>query len=164
MPGDHGGPGNNVGEILGVREEPLGGGNVRGPEVGGDGGIDDVDVAGVAKPDGERVEEAGDGEARGAGAGVEREREGEVVWQEALEEEETEEKGAGSGDRRGAEERVDGGAGREVAGGEEGSVCAAEDAWSAGGTGRHGGKPGGGLGVNRHGAGISLNCKRRVKT
>jgi hypothetical protein len=39
-------------------------------------------------------------------------------------------------------------------------VCATEDGWSGG----HGGKPGGGLGVKyaaRHGAGISVKCKRR---
>lgn len=82
-----------------------------------------------------------------AGAGVEGEGDREVVWWETVEEEETEEKRAGGGDSSCAEEGVNGAAGPEVPGGEERGVRTAEDGRFGCGRGRHGGKPGGGLGV-----------------
>lgn len=158
VPGDHRGPRNDVGDIPGrLREEPLGGGDVGGGEVGGGGGVDNVDVAGVAEPDGEGVDDAGDGVAREAGAGVEGEGEGQVVRQEAVVEEETKEKGGGGGGGGGADEAVDGVAGGEVAGGEEDGVRAAE----VGRFGGHGGEarreP---LGTDaRHGGGNETDCE-----
>jgi len=95
MAGDHGGPGDDVGDVVSgeLGEEAVGRGDVGGGEVGRDGGVGDVDVAGVAEPEGERVEEggervAGGGDGAGAGAGVEGEGEGDVVGSEAVEEKE----------------------------------------------------------------------------
>ena len=147
MPGDHGGPGDNVGDIVGdLSKEPVGGGDIRGGEVGGDGGIDDIDVARVAEPNGEGMEEAGDRVAGDAGAGVEGEGEGDVVGPEAVEEQEAEEKRAGGGGGGGAKERVNGGVGGELARGQEDGVYAGE-AGRLGGGGGHGGEQGGGSGV-----------------
>nr|CAB3447272.1 unnamed protein product [Digitaria exilis] len=113
-------------------------------EVGGDGGVDDIDVAGVAEPDGKRVEEAGERVAGDAGAGVEGEGEGDVVGQEAVEEQEAEEKRAGGGEGGSAKDGVDGRSGGEVARGQEDSVSAAEASRLGGGGGGRGGEPGGG--------------------
>jgi hypothetical protein len=150
MSRDHGGPGDNVSYILGagdLREEPIGGGDVGSGEIGGDGSVNGVDIAAVAKPDGERVEEAGELMAWDAGAGVEREGEGDVVGQEAVEEQEAEEKRAGGGEGGNAKEGVDGGVGGEVARGQENGVCAGEAGRLGGGGGGHDGEPRGGPGV-----------------
>lgn len=63
-----------------------------------------------------------DGDDDSAGARVEREREGDVVRSEAVEEKEAEDEGTRGGGGDYAEVGVGGGAGGEVAGGEEDGV------------------------------------------